>query len=121
LEKNRLDVPENAAHFDHGKRLNMATRNRTLPTIKPRTRLVYFRISEDEFDEFCGLCEAQGVRSLSELARLAVRSLLHSDKKADISERLSELERCILELNHHLRALPQAQENKTNGIYRGDL
>lgn len=99
----------------------MAPRNRSLPTIKPRTRLVYFRISEDEFNKFCGLCEAQGIRSLSELARLAVRSMLESGRTTDLSERLSELERCILELNSHLRALPQVQENKPDADARGIL
>jgi hypothetical protein len=97
----------------------MAPRNRSLPTIKPRTRLVYFRISEDEFNKFCGLCEAQGIRSLSELARLAVRSMLQSERTVDISERLSELERCILELNSHLRALPQVREKKPEAMPGG--
>lgn len=87
----------------------MPIRNRSLPGVKPRTRLVYFRISEDEFTQFCGLCEEQGVRSLSELARLAVRSMLRSEKTANLSVRLSELERCILELNRHLSTLPRAR------------
>lgn len=96
----------------------MATRKRNLLTIKPRTRIVYFRISEEEFTKFCDLCEVQGVRSLSELARQAVRSMLQSDRPpADLSARLNELERCILELNHHLKALPQLQESKSNGNY----
>ncbi len=97
----------------------MAPRNRSLTTIKPRTRLVYFRISEDEFNRFCSLCEAQGVRSVSELARLAVRTLLQSERTADLSERLGELERSILELNSHLRALPQVLENKSNAVSGG--
>jgi hypothetical protein len=97
----------------------MAPRSRTLPAIKPRTRLVYFRISEDEFNKFCSLCEAQGVRSLSELARQAVRSMLQSDRTADLSQRLNELEQCILELNNHLRALPLTREDKSNGIAGG--
>lgn len=100
----------------------MANRKPILSAVKPRTRIVYFRISEEEFSKFCGLCEAQGVRSLSELARLAVRSmLLQPNKTSDVSERLSELERCILELNHQLRALPQLQGNNSNAIYEGKL
>jgi hypothetical protein len=99
----------------------MANRKPILSAVKPRTRIVYFRISEEEFTEFCGLCEAQGVRSLSELARLAVRSMLQPNKASDVSERLGELERCILELNHQLRALPQLQGNNSNAIYEGKL
>jgi|SRR5580658_4363641 hypothetical protein len=97
----------------------MANRKPILSAVKPRTRIVYFRISEEEFTKFCGLCEAQGVRSLSELARLAVRSMLQPNKASDVSERLGELERCILELNHHLKALPQLQGNKSNAVYEG--
>lgn len=100
----------------------MASRKHSLPTVKPRTRIVYFRISEDEFTKFCDLCEEQGVRSLSELARLAVRAMLQPERKSDLSERLNELERCILELNHHLKSLPQVQqEPKSSAIYRGEL
>jgi hypothetical protein len=104
----------------------MATRKPILSTIKPRTRIVYFRISEEEFTKFCGLCEAQGVRSLSELARLAVRSMLQSGTMSDVSDRLGGLERSILELNHQLKALPQLalpqlQESKSNAICDGDL
>ncbi len=94
----------------------MPARNRSLPGVKPRSRLVYFRISEDEFTKFCGLCEEQGVRSLSELARLAVRSMLQSERKADLSARLGEIERCILELNRHLRTLPQGRAAESGGV-----
>jgi hypothetical protein len=99
----------------------MANRKPILSAVKPRTRIVYFRISEEEFTKFCGLCEAQGVRSLSELARLAVRSMLQPNKTSDVSERLGELERCILELNQQLRSLPQLQGNNSNAIYEGKL
>jgi hypothetical protein len=83
--------------------------------------MVYFRISEEEFTKFCGLCESQGVRSLSELARLAVRSMLQSDARTDVAGRLGQLERCILELNHQLKALPQLQGSKAEAACEGDL
>jgi hypothetical protein len=99
----------------------LANRKPILSAGKPRTRIVYFRISEEEFTEFGGLCEAQGVRSLSELAGLAVRSILQPNKASDVSERLGELERCILELNHQIKALPQLQGSQSNTMYEGEL
>lgn len=108
------------------KSLSMSTGKRSMPTIKPRTRVVYFRISEEEFTKFCDLCEEQGARSLSELARIAVYAMLQpagdglKDGK-DISRRLSDLERSILELNDHLRTLTQVPENESKQIYRGKL
>jgi len=44
--------------------------------LKPRERLVYFRVSEDEFHQFVSLCEQEGARSVSDLARSAVQRLI---------------------------------------------
>jgi len=38
---------------------------------KRRTRVVSFRLSEEEHEELIGYCARQGVRSLSDFARLA--------------------------------------------------
>jgi hypothetical protein len=39
---------------------------------KPRTRLVNFRVSEDEFQSLRQACETGGARSISDFARCAV-------------------------------------------------
>jgi DNA-binding transcriptional regulator GbsR (MarR family) len=44
--------------------------------LKPRERLVYFRITEDEFHQFANVCEQEGARSISDLARSAVQRLI---------------------------------------------
>jgi len=54
--------------------------------LKPRERLVYFRISEDEFHQFLGVCEQEGARSVSDLARSAVQRLI-TDGNRDREER----------------------------------
>ena len=44
---------------------------------KPRNRLVYFRVSEDEFQKLSRMCQGnEGARSISELARSAVNRML---------------------------------------------
>jgi hypothetical protein len=82
--------------------------------------MVYFRISEDEFTKFCNLCEAQGARSLSELARSAVYAMIQPNGKPlkeDISQRLIDLEQSIIELNCHLRTLTQSQDRGANRVF----
>jgi predicted HAD superfamily Cof-like phosphohydrolase len=44
--------------------------------LKTRTRLVYFRISEDEFEQFGEICARSGARSISDLARMAIQQLM---------------------------------------------
>jgi hypothetical protein len=43
-----------------------------MPVLKPRNRLVYFRISEDEYRRLADICAAGGARSMSDLARSAL-------------------------------------------------
>lgn len=97
-----------------------------MANLKSRTRVVYFRISEQEFAELCDLREARGARSLSELARSAVYAMMHhtpqhtphaTPVKEDISERLNELERCLSEMNHHLQTLTKDRAGQES--YRG--
>jgi hypothetical protein len=93
-----------------------------MANVKSRTRVVYFRISEEEFTKLCGLCEAQGARNLSELARSAIHALMQphvNTVKEDISQRLSELERCLSEMNHHLKTLMENQSSQN--VYRGNI
>jgi hypothetical protein len=42
-----------------------------MAVLKRRTRIVSFRISEDEYQDLIGLCVTREARSLSEFARLA--------------------------------------------------
>jgi len=43
-----------------------------MTVLKTRKRVLFFRVSEEEYRQFCGLCESRGVRCLSDLARTAV-------------------------------------------------
>lgn len=79
-----------------------------MPLKSPLTRIVYFRISEEDFKKLTCLCETQGVRSLSELARLAMQNMLGQSvaqpTTADIEMKLQQLERMLAELNQALRS-----------------
>lgn len=43
-----------------------------MPVLKPRNRLVNFRLSEEEYEKLKASCSLTGARSLSDFARAAV-------------------------------------------------
>jgi hypothetical protein len=77
--------------------------------LKPRERLVYFRISEDEFRQFVSVCEQAGARSVSDLARNAVQRLItegfQQRQGEEIDEKMRRLERLIAEVTEQLQLL----------------
>jgi hypothetical protein len=77
--------------------------------LKPRERLVYFRVSEDEFRQFVSVCEEAGARSISDLARNAVQRLIADGRRHredhDIDEKIRVLERLIAAVTEQLQLL----------------
>lgn len=87
-----------------------------MAVLKPRERLVYFRISEDEFRQFVGVCEQAGARSVSDLARNAVQRLI-ADGQRDrdensIDEKIRMLERLITAVTEQLHLLMVNHSNE---------
>jgi DNA-binding transcriptional regulator GbsR (MarR family) len=77
--------------------------------LKPRERLVYFRVSEDEFRQFVSVCEQAGARSVSDLARNAVQRLIAEGQRQrdgnELDEKMQKLERLIAAVTEQLRLL----------------
>jgi len=77
--------------------------------LKPRERLVYFRISEDEFRQFVSVCEQEGARSVSDLARSAVQRLIADGDRQrngeELEEKMHRLEQLIMSVTEQLRLL----------------
>jgi hypothetical protein len=77
--------------------------------LKPRERLVYFRISEDEFRQFVSVCEQEGARSVSDLARSAVQRLIADGSRQrngeELAEKMHRLEELIQAVTEQLRLL----------------
>lgn len=80
-----------------------------MPVLKPRNRLVYFRVSEEEFLQISAMCRTAGARSLSALARMAMQRMLSAPEDEgplaeklkffdELTSRLIEKLRCIDEL-----------------------
>jgi hypothetical protein len=81
---------------------------------KPRERLVYFRISEDEFRQFSSVCEQGGARSVSDLARNAVQRLIAEGQRQregqELEEKMRVLENLIAAVTEQLHLLTTSRE-----------
>jgi len=91
-----------------------------MAVLKPRNRLVYFRVSEEEFDQFTRVCEQEGARSLSDLFRLAMSRTVngsHADTTEPVAGRLKKLDELIGELTVRMQQLDVLiQVQAANGI-----
>ncbi|HXU19550.1 MAG TPA: hypothetical protein VN788_03090 [Verrucomicrobiae bacterium] len=47
-----------------------------MAVLRPRTRVVFFRVSQEEFQQFMHACESSGARSASDFARMAVQRMI---------------------------------------------
>ena len=87
-----------------------------MPVFKPRERLVYFRVSEDEFRQFSSVCEQGGARSVSDLARNAVQRLIAEGQRQresqDLEEKMKVLEGLIAAVTHQLKLLTTNQSGE---------
>jgi hypothetical protein len=89
--------------------------------LKPRERLVYFRITEDEFHQFASVCEQEGARSISDLARSAVQRLItecnRTHEAQGLAPKMESLEKMIAEVTAQLQMLSAL---RAQGVVRGD-
>lgn len=104
-----------------------------MAVLKPRERLVYFRVSEDEFKQFVSVCEQGGARSVSDLARSAVQRLIADGQRertdGELDERMRRLERLIAAVTEQLNLLSVnhnglgnlSDHNRANGQTRSDV
>jgi hypothetical protein len=78
---------------------------------KPRKRLVYFRVSEEEFLLFSAMGQATGARSLSALARTAMQRMLTTPgSEALLAERIRAFDELTSTLMERLRCLNELLE-----------
>ena len=79
-----------------------------MSVLKPRNRLVYFRISEDEFQKVARMCQSEGARSLSDFARSAMQRLIQDGSEsvdATLAAKLKLIDQIIFDLNQKLEQL----------------
>jgi hypothetical protein len=86
-----------------------------MSVFKRRTRIVSFRLSEDEYERLRGTCVSHGIRSISDFARFATQQWVDNDSEP-VLVTIRELKGKVRELDLELRELagkvPQAGVGK---------
>ena len=85
-----------------------------------RSKMISFRISQEEYEHFRELCLLQGIRSVSEMARAAVNKLAQDPEAAHLNgqaleSRVSNIEGQLQVLALELRRLQHPNGNAANG------
>lgn len=90
-----------------------------MPVLKRRSKMVTFRLSEQEYQELLSCCLNRGARSLSDLAREALQGLLASgngDGSGDGLEiEVEKLHGRMEQLDHELKRLASLVSKKAAG------
>ena len=95
----------------------------TMAVLKPRNRLVYFRVSEEEFEQFTRVCEQEGARSISDLVRSAMSRTVngsHADDEEPVAGRLRKLDDLIGALTLRMRQLDMLIQVQTGNGNQAD-
>jgi hypothetical protein len=83
-----------------------------MAVFKPRSRMISFRLSEDEYERLKQNSLAGGARSVSDYARLVLSDLvagrLEVGSRPEV--RIEEIDRRIDELRHELKRLSEVVE-----------
>jgi len=69
-----------------------------MSVLRPRNRLVNFRLSEDEFDRLKNSCAHSGARSISDFARSSVLNRLEATASPEASPQLASLDVKVTDL-----------------------
>jgi hypothetical protein len=77
-----------------------------MTVLKPRSRMISVRLSEDEYLALRRLCTATGARSVSDLTRDAMRALANGPNREDVvGSYLEEVRAQISNLNRKVEEL----------------
>jgi hypothetical protein len=71
-----------------------------MSVLRPRNRLVNFRLTEEEYENLKAVCSVKGARSISDFARSAVMHAVHLGEELEdpVQQRLLHLGRKVSEL-----------------------
>jgi Ribbon-helix-helix protein, copG family len=83
-----------------------------MTVFKPRSRTVSVRLTEEEYVTLRALCAATGARSVSDLTRNAVRSLVQASTQPDLSRR--DVEGFLAQIEELNRKVEKLAEQATS-------
>ena len=87
--------------------------------LKRRSRMISFRLSEDEYASLRSACEDGEARSVSDLARDAVHRLVVKDLQIDVESTLRELKGRLDNLDLQVQTLLAAGQSRRSCPRRG--
>jgi hypothetical protein len=79
-------------------------------SFESRNRMISFRLSAEEYEKFRELCFSSGIRSVSEMARVAINTLLQEPRRVSsesLEARVAELEGRLHILALEIKSLNQ--------------
>ena len=78
-----------------------------MAVLRPKRRLIYFRVTEAEFQRVNELCRAEGARSMSDLVRDALDSLCDGRRpdQEGVEMRLRNVETMMQQISSDIRQL----------------
>lgn len=85
-------------------------------TITPKSKMISFRLSAEEYDRLHAACVAGAARNVSELARVAMHRLIESGSSAPtLSDQLRDLRIRVDALSAELNRLILLHNHESNG------
>ncbi len=85
--------------------------------LKPKSRMISIRLSDEEYEGLKNLCMSQGARSVSDLARTAMNQMLHIS--SDPTNGGSSVELRFRELHGRLNLLDRRIEQLAGRMEEG--
>jgi uncharacterized protein with PIN domain len=87
--------------------------------MKTRQRVIYFRITEDEFSKFAALCEQEGARSVSDLTRKTVLRLINEkhrqEHQQELMKKIENLESLVMRMSEQLESIAASAIKRNRG------
>jgi Arc/MetJ-type ribon-helix-helix transcriptional regulator len=89
-----------------------------MAVLKPRSRMISVRLSEDEYAALRRLCQNTGARSVSDLTRDAMRGLLENGTREEaLGSRMEEFRAQMKSLDHRIESLAaEVAAFKSSGV-----
>lgn len=90
-----------------------------MAVLKPRSRMISVRLSEEEYAALRRLCQVTGARSVSDLTRDAMRGLLENGTREDtVGSRMEEFRAQMKSLDRKIESLAaEINAFKANNIH----
>ena len=76
-----------------------------MPVLKPRNRVVVFRLTQDEYQELKTVSSVRGARNISDFARSELLNAIGHDRLSTVDQRLLNLESTLQRVAQLLEGL----------------